>query len=131
MYFKDLDISFHYPVNHVTYCRAPEEDLYLKQPEIHFFNFLFLRMKFILKSVLHFKKKLQSTAKFSFCQNFLYFFGLLAQKMEMTDLQNCIFFILKGFFYIKNKKEHAAVILDMSVSDLKDDSKLMSTLKNK
>lgn len=59
------------------------------------------------------------------------FFGLLAQKMEMTDLQNCIFFILKGFFYIKNKKEHAAVILDMSVSDLKDDSKLMSTLKNK
>lgn len=56
MYFKDLDISFHYPVNHVTYCRAPEEDLYLKQPEIHFFNFLFLRMKFILKSVLHFKK---------------------------------------------------------------------------
>lgn len=49
----------------------------------------------------------------------------------MTDLQNCIFFILKGFFYIKNKKEHAAVILDMSVSDLKDDSKLMSTLKNK
>lgn len=48
----------------------------------------------------------------------------------MTDLQNCIFFILKVFF-IKNKKEHAAVILDMSVSDLKDDSKLMSTLKNK
>lgn len=50
----------------------------------------------------------------------------------MTDLQNCIFFYFKGvFFNIKNKKEHAAVILDMSVSDLKDDSKLMSTLKNK
>lgn len=73
MYFKDLDISFHYPVNHVTYCRAPEEDLYLKQPEIHFFNFLFLRMKFILKSVLHFKKNYKVQQNLVFARTFFIF----------------------------------------------------------
>lgn len=58
---------------------------------------------------------------------FIYFLNVSTKKWKW-QIYKIAFFDFKVFF-IKNKKEHAAVILDMSVSDLKDDSKLMSTLK--